>query len=604
MLGRTDSRLRLLLVVAGFLAISVALAGRLAFWQVVRGDELAAMAVRQTTVRTEEPTQRGTIYDRTGTVVLASTVSRSRLVASPDQLSRERRQEVADRLVAILGLEGQPAADLVAKVKGGGGYVVLARGLDEATAQRVRERISDGALTAISLEEERVRIYPQAGGGPGTTLAAQLLGFVNGAGEGQYGVEQRYQDVLGGKPRVLLARRTATGGLVADEGDVVDGGAPGRAVTLTIDASLQLAIEEEVLAAFVADRAVSVSAIVMDPYTGEIYAHATYPSYDANDYQQIAATDKSRFIDPIVSNVYEPGSVFKMVTAVAALEKGVVKPTSIINDSAVLVLDKGRNRVMNADHKGMGKIPFEDVIAYSRNVGAAKVGMRLGKTTTAAAKVLYATWEKMGFGRATGIDVAGELPGLVNDPAKRTWREIDLANGAFGQGVAVTPIQLAAAYSIMVNGGVRVQPHVVRAIGERDVTPPPGERVMSRALSVQLVRLMNHVVTEVDFYAKGTLAEGYEVGGKTGTAQIWDATANGGRGAWKNNIFNYSFVGYIGKDKPRLVVAVRINEGTPTVVKQGHLEMPVMSFELFRRVATDAMKILDLPPATSVTASR
>jgi cell division protein FtsI/penicillin-binding protein 2 len=144
----------------------------------------------------------------------------------------------------------------------------------------------------------------------------------------------------------------------------------------------------------------------------------------------------------------------------------------------------------------------------------------------------------------------------------------------------------------------------VKRVGERDVTPEKGKRLMSKSLSGTLVELLHHVVHEVEFYAEGTLAEGYEVGGKTGTAQIWDATLRGGRGDWKHNIFNYSFVGWIGVDKPRLVVAVRINEGTPTVIKQGYLDLPVMSFELFRRVATDAMKILDLPPVTSVTASR
>src|SRR5262249_9526335 len=158
-----------------------------------------------------------------------------------------------------------------------------------------------------------------------------------------------------------------------------------------------------------------------------------------------------------------------------------------------------------------------------------------GRTTAAAADTLFATWEKMGFGRRTGIDVAGELPGLVNDPADRSWREIDLANGAFGQGVAVTQIQLAAAYAAMINGGLEVHPHVVKTIGERDVTPAAGERLIPKALSSTLTKLMNHVVTEVDFYAQGTLAEGYEVGGKTGTAQIWDPTLRGGAGDWKRN---------------------------------------------------------------------
>ena len=600
MLGRSDVRWRHLLVMVGFIGIAGAILVRLAFWQVVRGDELAAMAYQQTTVRVEELTQRGTIYDRTGAVVLASTVERSRLVAAPAQLTAERRDEVAQRLVALLSLEGEAATTLVARMRSEERYVILARGLDETAADRIRTEAAEGRLWGLTLEGEPVRVYPQEGGGPGTTLAAHLLGFVNSAGAGQYGVEQYYQAALGGEPRIVLARRDATGGLVSDEADVVDPGADGVDLSLTIDASLQLALEEELLAAWVADRAVSVSAVVMDPFTGEVYGQATYPAYDANDYQQIATEDKSRFIDPIVSSVYEPGSVMKMLTAIAALEKKVVKPSTLINDTASLSLDGGRNVVRNADHRGKGRIPFEDVIAYSRNVGASKVALRLGKTTEAAATVLFNAWQKLGLGRMTGIDLAGEVAGLVNDPREREWRQIDLANGSFGQGVAVTPIQLATAFSAMVNGGVLVTPHVVRAVGGAEVTPPQPKRVLSSALSKTLVGMLNHVVTEVTFYARGTLAEGYYVGGKTGTAQIWDSTANEGRGAWKNNIFNYSFVGFIGKDKPRLVIAVRVNEGTPTVLKQGQIEMPVMSFELFRRVATDAMKILDLDPPKSL----
>ena len=186
------------------------------------------------------------------------------------------------------------------------------------------------------------------------------------------------------------------------------------------------------------------------------------------------------------------------------------------------------------------------------------------------------------------------MPGIVNDPADRPWRQIDLANGAFGQGVAVTPIQLAQSFAAMVNGGVLVQPRLVKAVGETETLPISRGRVLSEKLSTTLQKLMKHVVTKVDFYRTRTLIPGFEVGGKTGTAQIWDAE----KGAWKVNLFNYSFIGYVARDpgRPDLVVAVRIEEGTPTVVRRGHLEMPVMSFELFRRIAHNAINTPDLVP--------
>src|SRR6478736_1988117 len=186
------------------------------------------------------------------------------------------------------------------------------------------------------------------------------------------------------------------------------------------------------------------------------------PSYDGNDYKAIAASDPSRFIDPVVASVYEPGSVFKMMTAAAALTKGTVTPTTKIKDVGTLHLDKGKTKIDDADRKGMGWMTFEDGIAYSRNVVAAKVALALGKSTRESSAILYDMWLRLGYGQPTGIDLAGEVGGIVRDPALNKWREIDLANGAFGQGVAVTPIQLATAYASLMNGGSLVQPHVVK----------------------------------------------------------------------------------------------------------------------------------------------
>ena len=177
-------------------------------------------------------------------------------------------------------------------------YVILRHGLDRTTADRIRSAIDAKRVFGLSLEPEPERVYPQVGGGPGSTLAAHLIGFVNREGSGQYGIEQYYQATLAGEPRIVVAQRDASGLPMLEDAVVSQAGAPGTDLRLTIDAGLQLKVEQELLAAWVADRAKRASAVVMDPYTGEIYASATYPSYDGNDYKAIAATDPGRFIDP------------------------------------------------------------------------------------------------------------------------------------------------------------------------------------------------------------------------------------------------------------------------------------------------------------------
>jgi cell division protein FtsI/penicillin-binding protein 2 len=587
MLGRTDSRRRLLLLLITFAVVGAALVTRLAYWQVSQRDRLATAAMNQTTLRIDTPSRRGDIYDRSGVVVLATTVEREGLAATPSELTPERRRDVAAKLVTILGYQGDDATALTDRMTSTRQYVVLAHGLDTPTADRIRAASTAGDISGVILESEPVRVYPHEGGGPGTTLGAQLLGFVNVDGAGQYGIEQYYQDLLAGSPKIIHAQKDISARAIPDTIVVDDPGTAGADLRLTIDAGLQLALEQELLAAWAADQAQSVSAVVMDPYNGEILAEASYPSYDANDYRAIATGDPSRFIDPVISSVYEPGSVFKMLTAIAGLETKTVTTQTELKDVPKLVLDGGRTHVDDADHKGKGWLTFEDAVAWSRNVVAAKVALALGPTTRKASTILHEVWTRMGFGSPTGVDLAGEVSGIVHDPTIQPWRQIDLANGAFGQGVAVTPLQLATAYSAMVNGGTLIQPHVVKAIGNQDRDVPTKGQVIDPGLSSTLIGMMNHVVSTVPFYRDRTLIKGYDVGGKTGTAQIWDVKKH----AWKHNLFNYSFIGYIGRQKgiPDLVVAVKINEGRPTIARIGQLEMPVMSFELFRRIAYDAI---------------
>jgi cell division protein FtsI/penicillin-binding protein 2 len=593
MKGRTDSGRRLLLVLIVFVVAASALVTRLGYWQLSQRDTLVESARRQIYFRAEVPSRRGQIFDRSGTVVLGASVTRDRLIVSAERMTAAQRTQMTDFLTLQLGLDGAAGAAMLARLETAKPYLVLARDLLPEQSQAIEAAAATAGIGGITFESDSARDYPQAGGSPNSTLAAQLVGFVNRDGTGQYGVEQFYQDLLAGQPKVVEADRDASGKPVAETQRTVEPGVPGADLRLTIDAGLQLALEQEVMAARIADGAKSVSAVVLDPWTGEIYAEASYPSYDANDYSAIAADDPSRFIDPVVSHVYEPGSVFKMLAVLAGLEQGTTSMTKVYRDSRSFALDNGRARITDADNKSMGDMKLEDGIAYSRNIIAAQVALGLAPTTDQASTILHEVWTRLGFGRTTGIDVSGENRGIVNDPAITAWRQIDLANGSFGQGVAVTQIQLATAFAALVNGGVLVQPHVVAGVGAQPIVKTSTGRVLDPSLSPQLSYLMNHVLAS-PWYVDQSRTPGFWVGGKTGTAQVWDAEHR----RWFSNTYNFSCVGYIGRrtGHPDLVIAVRIQEAHPNRNAQGQLILPVTSTETFRRVATDAATTPGLLP--------
>ena len=604
MFGRTDSRGRLLVLLAVLVLLSGGMTARLAYWQVDRHEQLTALAAQDARYSQRAiPAKRGTIYDRTGTIALAETVNRYRVVANLHDLTAAERQRDADALVDYLNLDPTSEAAFLKAMTSTDYYVPLAANVDAATAKEITDAQANGDLATITLESTPVRVYPQAGGAPHTSLAAQMLGFVNYSGEGQYGLEQQYNDVLSGKPELLQVDPNTPG----PTGEhIIDAGTPGKDIRTTIDASLQLQVEQEVFATWLSDKAKTVSAIVMDPKTGALLAEASYPSYDANFYSSVAVQNPALFRDPVISEVYEPGSVFKMLTASAALQTRTTALTTQINDTGVLKLP-GNQEVADADRRAKGWMTFADIVAWSRNVGVSKAAFRLGSTTSAASAALYQTWQQYGIGHKTGIDLPGEVSGIVTDPAKSPWAQIDLANHSFGQGVAVPPIQIMRAYAIMLNGGLAVTPHVtiqdqaspstVSAVAAAaTAAPTAGKQLITAGLSTTLTALMEHVVTTVPSYRQATYIPGYFVGGKTGTAQIWDPNLNGGQGGWMENIYNYSFFGWVGHSSPDLAIGVVIYQGIPTRVGQGILAMPVQSTELFRRVATDAAVTEKLPP--------
>ena len=239
----------------------------------------------------------------------------------------------------------------------------------------------------------------------------------------------------------------------------------------------------------------------MDPANGEILAWASVPGYDANNYAEIAANHSELLQDPIVSQVYEPGSVMKMFTAAAAIDAGVVTPDTKVHD--VYALHFGGDTIHDSDHRAMGWMSFRDAIAYSRNVVAAEVARRLDTTVDKAGAKLYKTWQRFGIGSPTGVDLTGEVPGIASDPKVTKWQPVDLANRSFGQSVAVTPIQLGTGYTAMINGGFRVQPHLLAAIGGAGQAATAPQRIISASLAGQLQGILHHVTASVPWYAAG-----------------------------------------------------------------------------------------------------
>ena len=589
MLGRTDSRTRLLVLICILGLFGGALGIRLAYWQIGQGDDLRHKASQQIGDPSQVQAKRGDIVDSTG-AVLATTAYRDRLAAYPDLLLTDKaRNKVVDNLSPILGLDSAARASLTQTFNSNVPYAIVSRRLTVEQSQQIREGLRSGDLAALDLEPMPVRVYPNNGGSPDTTLASQLLGFVTDDGEGRYGIEQFGQDLLAGSDAATADALGSANALTRP----TDGGE----LKLTIDASLQLRLEKELYAAWVANQSPRVSGIVMDPYTGAILAWASVPGYNANDYTDAAERSPELFTDPLVSEVYEPGSVMKMFTAAAALEEGVVTLDSPVADGRVLRI--GPNEVRNGDRDSIGVVPFEDIIARSRNVGTGRVAMTLGDTTDAGATVLYNMWQRLGIGEQTGIELLNESSGIVADPATNPWQTIDLVNRAFGQGVAITPIQLATAFCAMVNGGRLPQPHLVESEAEEAVVTPEGEQVMETSLSDKLRQLMVHVVEAGPHYAEETLIPNYVVGGKTGTAQIWDQRA----GDWMPDTYNHSFVGFVGGDKPEAVILVRIHDTEPTVQKKWGKTLEMTSNALFRRVAQDVISVMEIPPVGSEPAT-
>ncbi len=554
------SAARLRTLFALFAVLVVVLSARVAYWQTVGRAGLLERATGQ--VRSDEVlhARRGTIRDRNG-AILAATVDLRSLYAIPSRIPDKDRPAVARDLGVLLGRDPAP---ILERLTSGADWVFLQRRLPEATANA----IADLHVPGLGFEKESKRLYPN------DDLAAHVLGFVSDDGAGQGGVEGRYDGVLRGMDGTLTAERDPADRQIAV--GVRQSVAPrnGADLTLTIDLAIQTSAERELRAAVQREGATGGSIVVLDPRDGAVLAMASYPTFDPS---AVAAAKPEALRDRVVGWAYEPGSVMKAVTMASGLETGVVTPSTTYDDKGYA--DIGGRRLFNALGRAWGRSTMTQVLEHSANAGAVFVAQRLG------ADRLYAALQTFGIGQPTGVDLAGEIGGTVRPLAE--WYPVDLGTAAFGQGLTATPMELAAAYSAIANGGTLYRPFVVAswrgADGEHRTTPVAVRRVASAATTATLRDML---VSSVDKgLAHGAYLSGFSVAGKTGTAQIPSPD-----GRYVDDQYISSFAGFAPANDPYMTVVVVLERpgsklfGTTTAMA------------VFKGVAQDTLRYARVQP--------
>ena len=547
---RANSRIRLLvLAFAGVFAVAL---GRAAWIQVVDGAGYAAMASKQQRQTIEIPAGRGTIYDRTGEP-LAIGEQATTVYADPRNVVAPKKAAVK----AAQALDLNPD-DLYPGLKDRTKqFVYIERKADPVKAKELQRL----GVAGIGFYPEELRTYPQG------RVASQLLGFAGTDNRGLDGLERSLDEQLAGRSGYEIVVRDPAGQAI----DVVTSRKerPGRNVVLTIDHQLQATAEQLLSSAVSRWNAKGATAIVMDPRTGAILAMANAPTFDANRFTS-APPDERR--NRAVTDLYEPGSTFKIVTIAGALEDNLVTPdSSFVLAPTIKVAD----RVIREAHiRGTERLTVRQILAESSNVGTITIAKdKLGGPE-------LSRWiSRFGFGRTTGSELPGESAGMVL-PYDR-WSGSTIGTVPIGQGIAVTPLQMVSAYASIGNGGVMPPAHVVAKIGGKKVRHGTGRRVVSEHTADRMTAMFRDVVLE----GTGTEAAipGYTVAGKTGTAN----KAENGRYVSK---YVASFVGLVPARKPRLAILVMVDE------PHGQIWGGVVAAPVFRDLARFALQYLEVPP--------
>ncbi|HEX7283889.1 MAG TPA: penicillin-binding protein [Vicinamibacterales bacterium] len=550
---------RRLVVAAGVLVLwVVGIEARLIVLQVVQHDELVARAERQQMSTVPAPAKRGEIFDRNGRL-LAYSVDADTIYAVPTEIIDPAKTASA-LCDALDDCTKKSREELKERLSSQRAFVYVKRRATPMQAKRVLGLDLDG----VGFRKESKRFYPNR------ELAANLLGYVGVDNVGLAGIEATYDKTVRGREGKLLVQTDARRHVFSR---LERSPTAGASIELTIDEQLQFIAEREVRAGVQAARADAGTAVVMDPHTGDILAMASWPTFNPNDYT--AAPEAARR-NRAVQDLYEPGSTFKLVTASAAIEEGVIKPSDVVDVSAGLIRFGGR--VIDDMHR-YDQLTFEDVIVKSSNVGAIKVGLKLG----AERMGLYV--RRFGFGRPSSPDFPSESPGIVWEPSR--LNDSALASVSMGYQVGVTPLQMAAAASVIANGGTLYEPHVVRAIVKGSVRTVVRPKAVRRAIlpetAATLTTIMEQVV--IDGTAKAARLVSYNVAGKTGTA---DKLVNGRYSPYQQNV---SFVGFVPSRNPVLTVLVMVDSPRVGGDTGGAIAAPI-----FKRIADASLRRLGVTP--------
>jgi cell division protein FtsI (penicillin-binding protein 3) len=552
-------------VIAGAFAIGVlVLLARAWQLQIVSGHRYDDAARRQALTSARITAKRGVIKDRNGSE-LAISVDVDSIFAEPRLIADART--AAKTLAPLLGTT---QAKLERRLKTDRPFVFLKRRVGPQIADKVRAL----AIPGIGAQPEPQRFYPTR------ELGAHVIGFTDSEGEGRAGIERMFDEALRGKSYEVPGLRDALGNKAFVDGFVPQAVLEGDDVILTIDRTIQHAAQVELAKTVVDNEAQAGVAIVMRPENGEILALASYPDFNPNN---LTGTNTGQHLNRAVAAVFEPGSTLKMVTIAAALEESLIEPSTKI-DCENGRWQVGGRTIGDAQHK-YGVLTIPEVMKHSSNICAAKIGFLLGS------EKLHGWLSRFGFGAKTGIELPGELDGLLRPG--HSWREIELANVSFGQGLSVTPLQVVRAAAAIANGGLLVEPHLLKGTidkggNEKPYEPKAPQRVIGSATARRLTEMMVEV-TEKGGTAEAAAIPGFSVAGKTGTAQKIDPVTR----AYSRSLYVASFVGFAPADRPEVVVLVLIDEPKKSIYG-GLVAAPA-----FKAIASASLSALSVFPEDS-----
>jgi cell division protein FtsI (penicillin-binding protein 3) len=549
---QANRRIRLLLVI--FVLVFAGTLARAVWLQGVRAASLGKMAERQHHETITIPAGRGTIYDAAG-VQLAIGETTTTVYADPRQLTQPRAIAVAAQ--RFLGVDANVLYPQLLNRKTS--FLYVKRFADPKAAEAFLKK---GFLGVNSYPEER-RAYPQR------SVASQVIGFAGTDNKGLGGLEVEYNRNLTGKTGKQTIVRDPFGRAINVLSATPE--EQGHDLFTTIDHTIQANAEAVLRRTILHWRAHSASAVVLDPRTGAVLAMAQAPGYDANNASRVPqALQRNR----AVTDTYEPGSTFKLVTIAGALSTGIVTPqTKFTLPYSIPVADRV---IHDAEPRGTETLTVAQILSRSSNVGAITIAEKLGSPA------LMDWIQKFGFGSATGIDFPGESPGQLLPLDK--WSGSTIGNVPIGQGIAITPMQMASAYASIANGGIWVQPHLVEKVGRRALHGFKRRRIVSPAVDSVLKQMLTNVVDEHGATGNEAQIPGYTVGGKTGTAQ------KPGPNGYTTGQYVASFVGFVPVAKPRLVVLVTVDD------PHGAIFGGVVAAPAFAEIAKFDLQYLGVPP--------